>query len=225
MRNERNLLFASLKDIALNSQKPLKPSDLQNSISKNYSILKEKVRNVTSTERLLELLEETGEKVLNTQSLDVLIEAFNGCDVVKEEMVKELSAKKEDFKSRVHKFSETLSMRLLSHDAKIDLSQVHSVRGVTNEKDKKVIENILMDVHALLKESFYLNAGITDVAIHAQGLVENHMVIVFGMHTTGAVAIGVVSCSLLTPLHILPPSNSVVRYRGEVCKYNLMLSK
>lgn len=187
-------------------------------------MLKEKARSATRTEQLLDLLEETGETVLNTQSLDVLIKAFNGCDAVKEKMVKELSAKKEDFKSRVHKFSETLSMRLLSHDAKTDLSQIHSVRGVTNEKDKKAIENILMDVHALLKESFNLKK-IMDVDIHGQGLVENHMVIVFSMHTNGAVAIGVVSCSLLAPLHILPPSNSVVRYRGKVCKYNLMLSK
>ena len=216
-------MFASLKNIA----EQLKPSDLQKSICEHYSMLKEKARSATRTEQLLDLLEETGETVLNTQSLDVLIKAFNGCDAVKEEMVKELSAKKEDFKSRVHKFSETLSMRLLSHDAKIDLSQIRSVRGVTNKKDKEAIENILMDVHALLKESFYLKAGIVDVDIHGQGLVENHMVIVFSMHTTGAVAIGVVSHSLLeavTPLQ-LPQSNSVVRYRGKVCKYNLMLSK
>lgn len=168
------------------------PSNLQTSICETFghnSELKSKVRRRTSIKELLELLEETGNTVLNTQSLDTMMKALTdycGDDELSAEIDK-LAIKKEDFETRVHKFSKALSLEI-----PINRRRTKSVKCIV--KDKKAVEKILIDVSVLVIESFSLNHGIS-ATVEVPDLIENHVAVVFSL-LNGDVMIGVVSKNL-----------------------------
>ena len=188
LRNECDHLLARIRAVAFDSNIPF--SNLQASVCNSFRgdpVLRERVRNTENTVQMLELLEKSGNTVLNMQSLDALIEAFDDYNEVKE-----ILAKKKAFNLRVHEFTEILSSRILC-DSDIDLSQAHSVRCIV--KDKEAVKGILIDVSVLVMESFCLNHEIK-ATVEVPGLVRNYMGIVFGIKGVGAAA-AFVSHSLL----------------------------
>ena len=194
-RDKYDDLLARIKAIARKSNIPL--SDLQARVCNGVrsNLKRKRVRSTKSTQQVLELLERFGNNVLNTEALDILIKVFEGYD-----KVEELSAEKETFSSSVHEFSKSLSTSLLQ-DCKIDWSQARSVRCIVN--DKEAVKGIMMDIRVLLNESFCLNAGI-EATMDIPGLVKNCMGVIFSLHATDAIGVGIVSYSLLEA--VAPPT-------------------
>lgn len=182
LRSECNDLFASMKNIALRSNMPLE--EIQKSICKCFqahSEFKEKINSTPNTMEILKLLEGYGNTILNTQSLDALIEAFKMNELLN------LVKKKKAFNSKVFRFSQMLSLKLLKN-ANIDMSQVRSVRCIANDS-KAVVEGILLtDISVLVIESFRLNYEIR-ATVGVPGLFKNNTVVFF---STGASVIAIV---------------------------------
>ena len=160
---------------------PLK--EIQKSICKCFKVhpeFKEKIKRTSNTTEILKLLEGAGNTVLNTQSLDALIEAFtdyydgkiNELSVELDDLVE----KKEAFNSKVFRFSQSLSLKLLSN-TNIDMSRVRSVKCIANES-KAVIEGILTDISVLVIESFRWNHGIR-ATVDVPGLFKKHTIVIF----------------------------------------------
>ena len=154
LRSERNDLFAKLEKIALRSNMPLE--EIQKSICKCFQVHSEFKKIINSTPNIteiLKLLEGYDNTILNTQSLDALMEAF------KMNELHYLVKKKKAFNLKVSRSSEMLPYTLLMMNEKIDMSQVRSVKCIANDS-KAVVEGILIDISVLVKESFRVKYGI-----------------------------------------------------------------
>ena len=197
LRRECNDIFAKMKNIALRSNMPLE--EIQKGICKCFQVhseFKKKINSTPNITEILKLLEGYGNTILNTQSLDALIEAF------KMNELHYLVKKKKAFNSKVFRSSEMLPFKLLKN-AKIDMSQVRSVKCIANDS-KAVIEGILIDISVLVIESFRLNYGIK-ATVDVPGLYTIHV------FSTGVSTIAIVLAphSILNAVAGCPSSDPV----------------